>query len=214
MSATTGYLQLGTGISGTTVVTPPSGTNYYGQPIAFSAIPGGIQISSQNCVFGPVSGSWGTLTSFGVTDASGNAVVAPGTLQQPFTPVNGQLVVVPPGNISLVIGSQFAAGPGAFVSRNASGPTATGSVGVVSEYYTQVVGSGAYNVLSLQNMSQSDTVSLRVGDGTQPASGAVPTAVLGPFGTWPPGNSTFVPNGPVWAISRTDNGTTVAFMTG
>ena len=49
----------------------------------------------------------GTLVCFGVTeDQAGTiALVAPGTLQVPFTPVNGQLVVVPPGNISLVVGA-------------------------------------------------------------------------------------------------------------
>lgn len=111
-----GFLDLGTAISGTAVVTPPSGTNYAAQPVSFEVQAGGVQLNDVNCVFGPVSGSWGTLTVFGVTDGSGRALTAPGTLQQPFAPLNGQLVVVPPGDITLVAGAQFAAGPGAFVS--------------------------------------------------------------------------------------------------
>ena len=115
--ALNGYLNLGTALSGSTVVTPPSGTNYAAQPVSFTSAPGGGQINNVLCTFGPVSGSWGTLTVFGVTDGSGNPLTPPGTLQQPFTPLNGQLVVVPPGDVSVVVGAQFAAGPGSFISR-------------------------------------------------------------------------------------------------
>ena len=111
-----GFLDLGTAVSGNAVVTPPSGANYAAQPISFELFTGGLQLSNVNCVFGPVSGSWGTLTVFGVTDGSGTPYVAPGTLQQPFTPLNGELVVAAPGSIALSIGTQFPAGAGTVAS--------------------------------------------------------------------------------------------------
>ena len=118
-----GFLDLGTALSGTAVVTPPSGTNYAPQPVSFTVVPGGGQLNDTNCVFGPVSGSWGTLTVFGVTDGSGTALATPGTLLAPFTPVNGQLVAVPPGNISLFVGAQVPIEAGTV----ASGLVGTGS---------------------------------------------------------------------------------------
>ena len=145
--SSSGYLQLGTAISGTVVVTPPSGTNYAGQPVTFDTFVGGIQLTSINCVFGPVSGAWGTLTCFGVTEdqAGTEAVVAPGTLQAPFTPVNGQLVVVPPGDMSLVVGAQFAAGPGFEVSISPQPLSYGGAVsGTVGTSSGQLVASGVY----------------------------------------------------------------------
>lgn len=208
-----GFLDLGTAISGTTVVVPPSGTNYAPQPIDFDSFQGGVQLSNVNCVFGPVSGSWGTLTVFGVTDGSGNAIVPPGTLQSPFTPLNGQLVCVPPGDISLVVGAQFAAGPGTFVP-NLSGPTASGSIALTSGAYAAVVASGARNTLQVQNLASGDVVKLRIGDATQPPSGAVPTTVLGPYGTWPPLGGGFTTTDAVWATCGAASGTTASWITG
>ena len=112
-----GFLDLGTAVSGNAVVTPPSGTNYAAQPISFELLTGGIQLSNVNCVFGPVSGSWGTLTVFGVTNGSGTPYVAPGTLQQPFTPLNGELVVAAPGSIALSIGTQVPVEGGAVATN-------------------------------------------------------------------------------------------------
>ena len=213
MAAINGYLDLGIALSGTTVITPPASANYAAQPVSVDVVTGGVLLSNINCVFGPVSGGWGTLTCFGITDGSGNALTAPGTLQQPFTPLNGQSVVVPPGSIQLVVGSQFAAGPGAFVER--AGPTTSGSVALTSGAYTAVVPSGNYGLLTVQNLALNDTVKLRVGDTVAPASGAVPTAVLSGLGVWPQPGLGFVPNGPVWAIAGTQpTGTTVSFLTG
>lgn len=213
--ASSGYLQLGTAISGGVVVTPPSGTNYVGQPVTFDVIVGGIQISNTNCVFGPVSGVWGTLSVFGVTEdqAGITPVLAPGTLQSPFTPVNGQLVIVPPGNITLVVGSQFATGPGAYLP-NVSGPTTSGFVSLVSSGYTQVLPSGARNVLNVQNMSQIDAVYLVFGGDTAPASGVTPSVVLPPFQTWPPPGSNFTTTDAVWATCGLVSGTVLSWLKG
>ena len=115
-----GFLDLGTAISGVTVVTPPAGTNYAAQPISFELLVGGVQVSNVNCVFGPVSGSWGTLTVFGITNGSGTSYVAPGTLQQPFTPLNGELVIVSPGAITLEVGTQFPTTPTLWGSNQAA----------------------------------------------------------------------------------------------
>jgi hypothetical protein len=214
-----GYLQLGTAVSGTVVVTPGSGLGYAGQPVSFTAFPGGVQLNSVNCVFGPVSGSWGTLTCFGVTsDQAGTVPVqAPGTLTSPFTPLNGQLVAVPPGNVQLVVGAQFAAGPGTVVAATgvASGPTVSGYVALASGAYSAVLASGARNALTLQNMSATDTVKIVLGGGTAPASGAVPSAVLPPpFGSWPPAGTGFVTTDSVWATCGAASGTNLSYVTG
>ena len=210
-----GYLQLGTAISGTAVVTPPSGTNYTAQPINYDVVVGGVLLSSINCVFGPVSGSWGTLVAFGITDVSGNALLPPGTLQQPFTPVNGQLVVVPPGNLSLIVGSQFAVGPGTTVPGFVNGPTTSGTVALTSGAYSQIVGSGTRNMLQIANLSQVYAVKLIVGNASQPASGAAASAVMPPYGTWPPVGINVVPTHTVWGIvAQASGAASVSFLTG
>jgi hypothetical protein len=212
--ASNGYLQLGTAISGSVVVTPPGGTNYAGQPVTFDTFVGGVQLTNVNCAFGPVSGSWGTLTCFGITEdqAGTTAVVAPGTLQAPFTPLNGQIVVVPPGSVSIVVGSQFAAGPG-FVANNA-GPTTSGFVSLGSGAYSAVVASGARNALQLFNTSQIDSVRLIIGGASAPASGSVPSAIIPPFGSWPPAGSNFTTTDAVWATCGMVSGTVLSWIIG
>ena len=135
----TGFLDLGTALSGTAVATPPSGTNYAAQPVSFTPVEGGGQLSDVNCTFGPVSGSWGTLTVFGISDGFGNALTAPGTLQQPFTPLNGQLVVVPPGSISLFLGAQI---------PTELGTVASGLVGTGNSQATALPLTAAVNIVA------------------------------------------------------------------
>lgn len=110
MALINGLLQLGTGLSGNAVVVPSSGAGYAAMPCSFDLSEGSIAVNVVNCVYGPVSGSWGTLTSFGVTDLAGNPVWA-GTLQAPLTPANGALVLTPLGLIQLAPAAQIAISP-------------------------------------------------------------------------------------------------------
>lgn len=98
-----GYLQLGTRTAGGVVVTPPALANYAAQPVTFDVVRRGVQSSSYQCVFGPVSGSWGRLNYFGVTqDAAGLIpVIPPGILEAAIQPSNGELVIIPPGYIEI-----------------------------------------------------------------------------------------------------------------
>lgn len=214
--ASNGFLQLGTAISGTVVVTPPSGANYLGQPVTFDVFTGGIQLTDVNCVFGPVSGSWGTLTCFGVTEDQGGTivVVAPGTLIAPFTPLNQQLVVVSPGNISLVVGAQFAAGPVASAPGNQQGSLTSGVVALATGAYTLILASGARSALALQNTSNADVISLVIGAAVQPPSGEAPSAIIQPQGSWPPASlGNFVSTDSIWALCGRA-GTSLSYLVG
>lgn len=141
-----GFLALGTSISSGLVVQPPSGAGYAPQAISFDEFAGGVTLNGGGCLFGPVTEPWGTLTVFGVVDASGNAVIPPGTLQSPFTPSVGQLVTVPQGSITLVVGSQFTAAPGSVTTGKAPpltySPIVSGSVGTTSNV---LIPSGAFS---------------------------------------------------------------------
>ena len=111
MPAISGLLTIGTGVaSGNVVLVPPSGTNYAPQPVTFEQVNGGVALNDVSCNFGPVSGAWGTLAAIGLTDYSGNAMFA-GPMAQPWAPVNGELVSVPPGSVALLIGTQFSVAP-------------------------------------------------------------------------------------------------------
>lgn len=110
MAFVNGLLNLGTALSGTMVVTPSVESGYTALPVSYDVVSGGITLNTVNCVFGPVSGSWGTLTSFGVTDLQGNPAWA-GTLAIPFTPADGQIVIAPVGQIQLALGTQYSVGP-------------------------------------------------------------------------------------------------------
>jgi hypothetical protein len=137
-----GYLNLGTALSGSVVTPPPSGAGYAPQYVNFTGAVGGVTLNGISCTFGPLTAPWGTLTAFNVTDASGNPYFA-GTLQAPFTPLVGQLVVVPQGNISLAVGSQF----NASVASQESVPNLTYSgapSGFVGSGSAVLVASGTY----------------------------------------------------------------------
>ena len=95
-----GYLDLGAVVSGIAVVTPVD-ASYAPQLISLTTQPGGVSTSDNACVFGPVSGSWGTLTAFGLSDLNHNPICT-GTLTAPIAPAPGQIIAVPPGNISVV----------------------------------------------------------------------------------------------------------------
>jgi hypothetical protein len=209
-----GYLTLGTALSGSTVITPPTGTNYAPQVVNFTTMAGGISLLGTSAVFGPVVGSWGTLTVFGVTDELGNPVIAPGTLQSPFTPVNGQLVYVPMGDISIVVGSQFTAVPVSSAGGNQQGTLTSGAVTLTNNSYSLVLPSGARSALALQNTSNIDTISLVIGGTLQPVSGSAPSSVIPPFQAWPPPSmGDFVSTDFIWAMSGR-MGTTLTFLTG
>lgn len=213
MSSLSGFLNLGVGLSGSTVLVPPSGTNYFAQPVLFDSAASGVMLMGVSCVFGPVSGAWGTLTVAGVTDEFGNPIYA-GTLAAPFTPVNGQLVVVPQGNIALVVGSQFTAAPGSIAPGNQQGTLTSGSAVLTTGAYTMVLASGARSALSLQNTSNVDNISLIIGGSSQPASGAVPSSIIPPFQAWPPPSmGDFVSIDFIWATCGRV-GTTIAYLTG
>jgi len=106
MGFITGLLTLGTGLSGAAVVAPPSGAGYFPQQVSYDLVSGGIALNTVNAVFGPVSGTWGTLCVWGVTDESSNPVWA-GTLQTPFTPPPGYQVIVPTASLMLNTGQQY-----------------------------------------------------------------------------------------------------------
>ena len=200
----TGYVVLGTGVSGGAVVQPPSGAGYAPQFVNYNLFTGGVSLNGISCIFGPVlAPGWGTLTAFGVTDMDGNPITT-GTLQAPFTPLIGQLVTVPQGNLSIVVGSQFNLAPMASVAAipvQLSGPTVSGSVAIVSGAYTQVLASGARAALSLTNADQVNTVRIVLGGSGAPASGALGYSLIPPFGNWPPpGFGDFVPTDAIWAI--------------
>lgn len=101
MGTVNGYLNLGTAVYGNEVATPSRYANYNAQPISFNSINQGTLVSDVLCIFGPVSGSWGTLTSFGITDLYRNPLFASG-LSVAIPTVNGQLIQVPPGAVSIV----------------------------------------------------------------------------------------------------------------
>ena len=95
-----GYLDLGTAVSGIAVVTPVD-ASYAPQLVSLTTQPGGVSTSDNACVFGPVSGSWGTLTAFGLSDLNHNPICT-GALTAPIAPALGQIIAVPPGSISVV----------------------------------------------------------------------------------------------------------------
>jgi hypothetical protein len=208
-----GFLNLGTGLSGTTVLTPPSGAGYAPQAINFDTIFGGIVLNEVSCSFGPVTAPWGTLTVFGVTDVSGNAMVPPGTLQSPYTPAVGQIVTVPQGNIALVVGSQFNAGPApaAIPALSYIEP----SFGFVGNISAVLVAAGTYSrALTIQTLPGSTSnVWLRL-DGSIAASetGCLVAASGGiyTFGT----NAAPLPTGNITAISDGLGGQTVLISGG
>lgn len=216
-----GFLTLGTSLSGMVVVPPPAGTNYVPQPISFDLVAGGVTLNGISCVFGPVSGSWGTLSVFGVTDEANNPYWV-GTLAQPYAPVNGQLVVVPQGNIALVVGAQIFASPGTptptpSTSGSVIGNTVSGSIVMSSGSYTLAVGAGLRGALVLTNPS-SGNVNVILGGSLPPLSGAAGYTIIPPFGSWPPtGLYDFVPSDTVWALSSVDGiplNTLVGYTTG
>ncbi len=210
-----GYLDLGTAIVSGAIVTPPAGTNYAAQPVTFDEVAGGITLSGVSCTFGPVSGSWGTLTCFMVSDQNGNPYW-PGTLAAPFTPVNGQLINVPQGNISLVVGGQLSAAPAdVVVSAPQKGPTTSGSVALTSGAYSAVMASGARNALLLTNTSASGIVQVLLGGVSAPASGAAGWSIIPPLGSWPPpALAGFVPTDSIWALSAGVTGLTLNYLHG
>lgn len=103
-----GNLGLGTALVSGVIVEPVSGLAYSRVPISFDSIVGGVTLNVVNGVFGPVSGTWGTLSLFQLFDQYGNPGWA-GTLQAPITPVAGQLVYIPVGSISLSVNAQVPA---------------------------------------------------------------------------------------------------------
>lgn len=70
------------------------------QPIVFSAQPDGTSINDTLCTFGPVSGTWGTLTVFDVRDLNHNTFFR-GTLLSSVAPRSGQLLILPPGSVTI-----------------------------------------------------------------------------------------------------------------
>jgi hypothetical protein len=212
MSGIAGYLNLGTGLSGSVVVPPPSGAGYAPQPVNFSSALGGVMLNGISCTFGPVTAPWGTLTAFNVTDSSGNPYFA-GTLQAPFTPLVGQLVTVPQGNISLAVGSQFSAGP-----SPASVPSlsyAEPSSGFVGSGSAVLVASGTYSrTFTVQTLPNSTTnVWLRPDGSTAvPNTGCLVQAGGGAytFGT----NAAPLPTANVTAVSDNSGGQAVLISGG
>jgi hypothetical protein len=203
-----GYLTLGTGVSGGLVVPPPANAGYSPQPVSFTTFTGGVTLNGVTCVFGPVTAPWGTLTTFGVVDLNGNPVQPPGTLQSPFTPLVGQLVTVPQGNISIVVGSQFTAAPGCAGGGETptTGPLTSGSVTLTSGSYSLVLASGARAALVLSNVDQANAVRMILGGASAPASGASGYSLIPPYGSWPPpGMGEFTSSDAVWAMGTTSS---------
>jgi hypothetical protein len=207
-----GFLDLGTSFSGSTLVTPGSGVNYAAQPISFTAASGAVILNGVSCMFGPVSGSWGTLVGFQVSDANANVYWA-GTLASPFIPLNGQIVTVPQGNITLVVGAQFVATPVNTVSP-AQGPTVSGSVALASDSYSLVLASGARRALLLNNVASSGLVQLLLGGTLPPDPAAAGYTVIKPLDSWPPAAfGDFVPTDSIWALG-TVPGMTLNYIIG
>lgn len=194
-----GFLNLGTALSGSVIVPPPSSAGYAPQYVSFDEAVGGMTLNGISCTFGPVTAPWGTLTAFNVTDSSGNPYFA-GTLQSPFTPIVGQIVTVPQGNISLAVGSQFNAGPASsLVPSMTYLPPFSGSVGSGSAV---LVASGTYSrTFTIQTEpGSSSNVWLNPAGGTAVSgTGCLVQAAGGAytFGT----DAAPLPNGNVTAIS-------------
>lgn len=210
-----GYLNLGVALSGSVVVTPPSNSGYAPQAISFDTFVGGVTLNGVSCVFGPVTAPWGTLTVFGITDVSGNPMFPAGTLQAPFTPLVGQIVTVPQGNITLVVGSQF----NASVAAQETVPplTYTGPYsGVVGSGSAVLVASGTYKrTFTIQTLpSDTSNVWLRA-DGSTAVSGTG-GLVQGGGGSYTFGgsNGAPLPTQNVTAISDGPSGQTVLITGG
>jgi len=201
-----GFLNLGTGVSGLAVLTPPSGAGYAPQPVSFSEFFGGVTLNDVSCLFGPLTAPWGTLTVFGVTDASGNAVVPPGTLQSPWAPAVGEVVSIPQGYITVKIGTQLNAGNTfSLIGSGITGDAFLGTLPADSWLLRLLlrdnagvggdVGlgttSGATNILSPKTVPSSGTYTLTV-DVTAFASGSFASGVPQPvYVTTSGGGSSF-----------------------
>lgn len=213
MSGINGYLNLGTALSGSVITPPPSGAGYAPQAINFNGVPGGVTLNGISCTFGPLTAAWGTLTCFNVTDASGNPYFA-GTLQAPFTPMIGQLVIVPQGNIALAQGSQF----NASVASQESVPNLsyTGPFsGFVGSGSAVLVASGTYRrTFTVQTLPGSTSNVWLRPDGSTAASGTGCLAQAGggayTFGT----NAAPLPTANVTAISDGPSGQAVLISGG
>lgn len=106
-----GFINLGNAVTGLTVATPSVDDGYVPQPISFEDAEKGVTLNSLAAIFGPVQGNWGSLTCFNITDSAGGPLWA-GTLRTTITPVSGQLIVIPQGNIALILGTTFSVAPG------------------------------------------------------------------------------------------------------
>jgi len=130
MGSLNGYLDLGTAVTGNEVTTPPSFANYHSQPISFDVVNEGTLVSNTLCIFGPVSGTWGTLTSLGISDLNHNPLFA-GLASAALVTENGLLIQIPPGAVSIVPspGPPFQVSGGFIVAPTNPGlPTSSGSL--------------------------------------------------------------------------------------
>jgi hypothetical protein len=105
MAFVTGLLDLGSALNGRGVVTPGAGLGYTSQIINYDIDDDGIGRNTADLIFGPVLGSgdapWGTLSVFGLSDLGGTAVWS-GPLTVPATPLPGQLIFIPVGQLQLI----------------------------------------------------------------------------------------------------------------
>jgi hypothetical protein len=99
MSFINGALGLGNAIVSGSIVEPASGTNYARMPVYLNVTATGIT-NMTPVQFGPVSGTWGSITSFQIFDNSGLPTWV-GYLQPTLTPLNAQYLYFPPGQIVL-----------------------------------------------------------------------------------------------------------------
>jgi hypothetical protein len=88
--------------SGVPTGTEVSGNNYARSAITFSAAASGAITNSGTVTFNTPSGSWGACSHFGIFDASttGNLLYW-GSLAQTETPLSGNAVTFPAGDIDV-----------------------------------------------------------------------------------------------------------------
>lgn len=102
------YLSLHTGDPGETdasaAANEVSGNNYGRTAITFGASSSGTVTQDNTVTFPAPSGSWGTVTHWGVWDASsgGNCIVS-GPFTTSMAPASGLGVIIPSGTISISI---------------------------------------------------------------------------------------------------------------
>jgi hypothetical protein len=97
------YLGVGTGHTDAGLTGEPSGDGYARQQVAFDVTSGVASLSDAE-TFGPASGSWGTIASAGIFDAStGGNCLAVGALTTSRVVESGDSLTVAAGAVTFTV---------------------------------------------------------------------------------------------------------------